>query len=274
MDYIYKFRREAIRRNLSNWTIKSYEFYINDFFKKCRKDPVGITKKDVKDYLEELSFSASPSTVNLAYCAMKTFVSDILNRNWNWQMKHSKKPARIPTYLTKQEMSRMLEIITNKTHYLLIALMYSSGLRLSEVINLEVSDFNFDKETGYVRQGKGRKDRAFIIAKKLQPLLKEYMAEKEGYVFSGRYGKVHRKTVYSIVKHYSKKAGISKNIHPHTLRHSFATHLAQEGYPLYTIQPLLGHTDPKTTQVYIHAAAPGTKVISPLDTLDSLTPGL
>ena len=158
----------------------------------------------------------------------------------------------------------------------MIELMYSSGLRVSELVNLKVRDFDFESGVGWVRRGKGRKDRIFIIAKILNKKLRLYIIDKNlGYnswLFLGRKGRhIHVRSVQEIVKKAGLKARILKNVHPHTLRHSFATHLIENGYDLGSVQSLLGHASTETTMRYVHMANPKlTNVRSPLDDLKGI----
>lgn len=144
--------------------------------------------------------------------------------------------------------------IHNSTHRLIVELLYSAGLRVSEVVALKALDFDFDRMIGWVRQGKGRKDRPFIIAHVLVEKLKQQILESSnGYLFAGQKADhLHPRSVQEIVKHAARRAGIVKKIHPHTLRHSFATHLIEEGYDLVCVQPLLGHNSVETTLRYVH----------------------
>jgi site-specific recombinase XerD len=118
-------------------------------------------------------------------------------------------------------------------------------------------DLEIARGIGWVRRGKGGKDRPFIIAQCLNARLGEHVrATSGGYVFKGRNGHLTVRSVQEIVKHSAKKAGIAKNIHPHSLRHSFATHLIENGYDVVAVQPLMGHTSAETTNTYIHMASP------------------
>ena len=155
----------------------------------------------------------------------------------------------------------------------MIRLMYAAGLRVSELLNLKINDLEISKSYGYVRKGKGDKDRIFIIADALKDDLTKLIGSKKlnelEYLFTN-----NKKTKYNIstprmiIKKATGEAGINKKISCHTLRHSFATHLIENGYSIAEVQALLGHKSPETTFVYVHTASPNMiKVKSPLDNL-------
>ena len=151
--------------------------------------------------------------------------------------------------------------------------MYSAGLRVSELLNLKVKDFQFEQNYGWVRQGKGKKDRVFIVAEQLTDKLLMWITkrnlENDNYLFTNSLGrKMSAQTLRKVIKYTLTLSGIHKNVHPHTLRHSFATHLIENGYSVTDVQPLLGHSRIETTLVYTHLASPkllNTK--SPFDQL-------
>ena len=154
----------------------------------------------------------------------------------------------------------------------MVQMAYACGFRVSELINLKVDDLNFEERIGYVRQGKGRKDRVFNIPQKLaNKLQKQVQQQKElnqVYLFSGRNGALTDRNLQKIVRNSAKKAEINKDVHPHTLRHSFATHLLEAGTDIRMIQELLGHADLSTTQIYTHVSTEELKKIkSPFDNL-------
>ena len=269
----YLMQREMLRRGYSPRTIQTYSFCIKQFFKKYNKEPKEVTKKNVKDYLDELAEkNKAGSTINLNLNAIKFLFEEIMHRNIFIKLKYSKRPKTLPTVLTKEEVKRLFDAIENKKHKLMVQLMYSAGLRVSELINLRIRDLELDKSYGWVRKGKGSKDRLFIIAERLNKELRDFIRENnlgyDSYLFNGRKGSVHPRTVQEIIKKGAKKAKIEKNVHCHTLRHSFATHLIENGYDVNSLQSLLGHNSSDTTRMYIHMAGPKLiNVKSPLDEL-------
>lgn len=154
----------------------------------------------------------------------------------------------------------------------MIKLLYSAGLRVSELINLRVRDLEFDRNYGWVRHGKGNKDRRFIIALSLKEELLGYIEQEclgqDSWLFMSYNGHMSARSVQEIIKRAAKIAGIHKRVHPHTLRHSYATHLIENGYDVVSVQSLLGHNSAETTMVYVHMASPNLiNVRSPLDSL-------
>ncbi len=267
-------------------TTETYCFYVDKFLDFCgKKDCVRkITKRDVKKYIEYLcSKDKCGSTLNVALSSVKFFIGEILFKGWKLNYKFSKIPKTLPTVLTKNEVKLIIDCIDNVKHKLTVKLLYSSGLRVGELVRLKVCDLEIDQGFGWVRLGKGSKDRMFIIAKKLREELRDFVLFKglryNDYVFSGRTcsgkggfnrNKKHLsiESVYRIVKAGAKKAKIRKNVHPHTFRHSFATHLIENGNLLRDVQFLLGHSDIKTTQVYTRMSNyKVSNVISPYDRL-------
>jgi len=273
MDIIYLVEKEAKRRRLSERTISTYTSCLRRFLKWVQKEPRKIKKSDIKDFVYYLTEkNKSGSTVNVYVNAIKFMLEEVLGRRLFLNIKYSKVPKKLPVYLTKEEMKRLINSISNQKHKLMIELMYSSGLRVSELINLKIDDLDLSNNLGWVREGKGKKDRPFIIAEKIIKRIGYYLLSneiKEGYIFIGWKNKpMSQRSLHNIVKLAGKKARIRKNIHCHTLRHSFATHLVENGYDVTTIQSLLGHSSTKTTMVYIHMADP--KIINVKSPLDSL----
>src|SRR3989344_4734569 len=233
--------KECKRRGYSDRTIKSYNYCISRFLKYTNKSLDKISKKDVRLFLEDLSEKKmAGNTMNLYHMAIKFLFEDVLDKRMRINIRYSKTPTKIPVVLSKEEIKDLFKAIKNPKHMLMIQLMYSSGLRVSELINLKINDLETDKGYGFVRKGKGNKDRMFIIASSLK----------------------------DDIKKFAELARINKKVSCHTLRHSFATHLIEKGYSVSEVQALLGHKSPETTFVYIHAASPNMiKVKSPLDEL-------
>ena len=257
MDFLKLITAEARRRNLSQRTIETYCFCVANFFKRVNKEPKKVTKNDVKWFLDYLiNKKVASNTLNVYLNAIKFFFTGVLNKKLVLNMKFAKTPKRLPQVLTKKEVLKLIGAITNSKHKLMVEVLYSSGLRLSELINLRVEHLNLEQNLGWVRKGKGRKDRLFIVSRKVKVKLESWVKD-DGYVFCGRKGrKLHPRTVQEVVKTAGRKAGIKKNVHPHMLRHSFATHLIENGYDVNSVQSLLGHSSAKTTMVYIHMASP------------------
>jgi len=271
---IYSMKKEMLRRRLSPRTIDSYIFCIKKFFNRVNKNPRKIRKKYVKEFLDDLAErKRSGSTLNVYLSAIKFLMNDVLRRNINLNFRYSKRPKKLPVYLNREELKRLFDAIKNPKDKLMIQLMYAAGLRVSELLNLRVKDFEIDMGFGWIRKGKGNKDRPFIIANRLKEELLYYIKENnlmhDDFLFS-RNGilPLHPRTVQEILKKAAKEAGIMKKVHPHMLRHSFGTHLVEEENDLTDVQKLMGHNDIKTTMVYVHTASP--KIISIKSPFDSL----
>ena len=270
MNELKKLERELKLRGFSPLTIKSYIFYNQKFLDFVNKTPTQVTEDDIKNFIaEKISGGAKPRTIALIRSALKFFYNDVLEKNLV-SLKPPKISKSLPVVLTREEVKALIDSIKNKKHKLIVELLYSSGLRLSELVNLKVGDLELKEKIGWVRKGKGSKDRMFIISSKLCEELKKYLKNKKDidYVFSGRKGKMSVRNVQKIIKLAAKKAGINKPVHPHTLRHSFATHLLEAGENIRKIQELLGHSNLSTTQIYTHISTEELKKVkSPLDEL-------
>jgi len=263
--------REMRRRNYSERTIESYCASVGKFLAKYKGKPREIKKSDVKKHLISLvDRGLAFKTVNIHLNALKFALVNILNKKFMISLPGAKIPKKLPTVLTKREIKILFDAVDNKKHRLMLMLLYSAGLRVSELVHLKVGHLQIDSKYGWVREGKGRKDRIFIIADSLIDDLKECIDNRgvDSWLFVGRRTHISVRTVQNLIKHATKEANIRKNVHPHTLRHSFATHLIEEGYPLTTVQALLGHNSLETTMIYIHTANPKLlNVKSPLDNL-------
>lgn len=265
-------RRKGLLLGLSKQTIKTYTYVVQKFLRTYDKQLFQVTKSDIeKHLLFLLERNSCGNTLNVYLNALKFFYEKCLNRQLTVNIRYYKVPKRLPKFLTQEETKIFLSSIPNSKHLLMLKLLYSAGLRVSELLNLKVHDVNINKGYGWVRQGKGRKDRIFIIADKLKKELHHWINNLplESYVFSNfSKQKMSPQTVRTIISKGIRKAGITKRVHPHTLRHSFATHLIENGYAVTEVQPLLGHSSIDTTMIYLHLASPQLlKVQSPIDTL-------
>ncbi len=259
-------KRELEIRNFSRKTVKSYCYAIERFLEYANNRE--LNENLVKNYLQILIKKQNPSTVSANLSAIEFFFNKILNVNL--KIPHPKRNKTIPEILTADEIKRMINSIANVKHKLILKILYGCGLRVSEIVNLKKEDVKFDDNLIKIRLAKGRKDRFVKIPESIKEELSAYcMLNKNEILFpSNRGGKLTTATIQAIVENSSKKAGISKNVHPHTLRHSFATHLLEQGTDLRIIQKLLGHSDIKTTQIYLQVSQQSIKNIkSPLDSI-------
>jgi len=266
-----KLKYELKIRGASNETIKTYLFYNKKFLSFVKKDASNVDENDIKNYLSFLSSEgASNATLALVRSALTFFYSEVLKKKV--EIKTPKIPKKIPVVLTRDEVKSLIENTKNFKHKLIIELLYSTGLRLSECVNLKIDDLELDEKIAWVRKGKGSKDRIVILSIKLVEDLKKYLSEKKGeseYLFTG-WGnkKMSKRTIQKIIKNAAKRAGIKKKISPHTLRHTFATHLLESGVDIRKIQVLLGHSNLSTTQIYTKVSKKDLiKIKNPLDGL-------
>ncbi|MEK6828022.1 MAG: tyrosine-type recombinase/integrase, partial [Nanoarchaeota archaeon] len=231
---------------------------------------------DIKSYLDlMIEKGACGSTINVNLNALKFFYGNVLNRRLMINIRYSKTPKSLPIVLTKEEVAMLINSISNPKHRLMAKLMYSAGLRVSELVHLKPEHLEIENGYGWVRHGKGNKDRMFVIAESIREELKDYISKEctspDSYIFRGFSGHLTTASVRSIIKNAVKNARITKHAHPHTLRHSFSTHLIENGSSVSEVQSLLGHSSVQTTMVYLHTASPkmiGTK--SPIDSLPIL----
>ena len=274
---IERFIREMEYRNYSPRSIQSYSSLLSKVESYYNQPLDKITGRQIKEYLHGriMADKISVTMVNQYISAYKILQVDILQRDWEQiRIKRPRKEQRIPVVLSGEEVERLIKATANIKHRAILMLAYSSGLRRQEVQFIKPSAIDSSRMQIHVVQGKGKKDRYTILAKKTLDILREYYRRERPtkYLFEaqGRKGQnLSESTLNNIIKQGVKKAGINKNISFHTLRHSFATHLLEKGLNLRLIQQFMGHTSLKTTSLYLHIANvnPGT-ITSPLDSMD------
>jgi integrase/recombinase XerD len=269
-DFLKKLEVELKISKNSEYTLRNYIDCNRKFLEYSKKNPEDITEDDVKLYLAENLSKASSSTLIIFLSALRYSFSNILHKDLTINIKRPKKEKRIPTVLTKDEVKKLINSIVSKKSRLMVSFMYACGFRVSELVNMKVKDLNFEENIGNVRQGKGKKDRVFNIPEFLLEDLKnqteKQKEEKKEYLFTGPKEKLSERNLQKIISLSAKHAGIKKDVHCHTLRHSFATHLLENGTDIRKIQELLGHSDLSTTQIYTHISREELKKIkSPID---------
>ncbi len=271
-EFLKKVETELKISKNSSYTIRNYVASNAALLEFSKKAPEELSLDDVKTYIAEHLTEKSSSSVILFLAAIKYAHSTIFSRDITAGIKRPKKEKKIPAVLSKEEIKALLSSITNLKSKLMISLLYACGFRVSELVNLKIVDLDFNEKVGHARQAKGKKDRIFNIPEFLIPALKQ-RAEKQKsvaqeYLFTGPKGKMSSRNLQKIVKKAAKKAGLQKEVHPHTLRHSFATHLLENGTDIRMIQILLGHSSLSTTEIYTHISTEQIKkVISPIDSL-------
>lgn len=263
-------------KNLSPRTKKIYLCWMKQFTIHYGKSPDQLGDEEIRGYLYYLlkDKQASQASMNQAYSALKFFYERTLQREWNGtKIPRSKIPKKLPVVLSQYEVQRIFSATRNLKHLAALMVIYSGGLRVGEAVKLKLSDIDRDRMSIRVRQGKGAKDRYTILGERALEVLQEYWHSyrPQDWLFPGK-KKGNYLSVSSIQRAFRgslTRACISKNASVHTLRHSFATHLLENGTDLYFIQRFLGHTSPKTTSVYIHIARRNiARIKSPIDFLD------
>ena len=270
-EYLDELEKRLKLKGFSPRSIKSYKYNISNFLKFVNKKPENVLKDDIESYFMKLiNKGFEPATIRLNYACIKFFFSFVVPREINFNLIDlPKKKKSLPKVLTKTEIESMIENTKNLKHKLLIELLYSSGLRVSESISLKISDIDTENNTVRINQGKGKKDRFSVLSEKFKKDLLKYLCQKRDnniYLFCKGDYHIVLKTAQRIVENAAKKAKINKKVTPHMLRHSFATHLLENGTDIRYIQKLLGHSRLETTQIYTHVSNRDIKNIkSPLD---------
>lgn len=264
---VEKFQTELKLKGFSPLTTKNYLFFIQKFLDFSNKDINVLNEDDVKSYLASLFDSKSRATISLATSALRSFYS-FLNKPVS-KITLPKKEQKLPSVLTKEEVKILLNSTETRKSKLILSFLYSSGLRVSELVNLKISDLDLNDKMGWVRKGKGSKDRIFSVSEILINDIKKYLEEhKENVYLFSREKPLTPRNIQKIIQKTAKKAGINKKVTPHTLRHSFATHLLEAGTDIRIIQELLGHANLSTTQLYTHISQEQIKKIkNPFDSI-------
>ncbi|MBU1051334.1 MAG: tyrosine-type recombinase/integrase [Nanoarchaeota archaeon] len=266
--YLKEIRDLCILKGFSRQTIKTYCYNVGRFLDFLERSRLNLNQGGVKSYL--LAQNLAVNTMRLQYASLRFFFSEILKRPFSFEeIPIRKKEKTLPKVISVEKIRGMVDATDNLKHKIVLKLLYSSGLRLQELIDLKRSDMDFDRGMIHVRKGKGKKDRMTLMSEALKmDLLKYYSKEKfeTDYVFEGRNGKYTKKSVQKVLKELGKRVGI--RVTPHMLRHSFATHLLEQGTDIRHIQKLLGHSDLSTTEIYTKVSNKDlSKIKSPLDNL-------
>jgi len=268
-----EFKQDLIITGYSEKTLKMYQIYAHEMLYHINKNPTKMTDRDLIGYLaDKKEKGCSNATLALVHAALKYFFKTYLKMSIVDDIKTAKKAKSLPKILTKQEIKELFHATHFGRNRLMLQFMYGSGSRVSEVVKLKIEDLNFKERTAMIRSGKGNKDRMIIISKDWIKGIKKYLKKKKiqsDFVFSKKNGKnLSTDTVQRIVRESAEAAGINKHVTPHSLRHSYATHLLEAGTNIRYIQALLGHSSLNTTQIYTNVANEQLKKVqSPLDKL-------
>jgi integrase/recombinase XerD len=263
------------QKRYSQNTINSYNKVLLVFFGYFEeKNILEINNNDIfefnKNYIIEKKLSATYQGQFIN--ALKLFYGRINNKKLNIELiERPHKTQSLPKVISEEEISKLIDSIDNLKHKCMISLIYSAGLRRSEMLNLVLTDIDSFRMLITIRQGKGMKDRIVPLSENILIMLREYFIEykPKKYLFEGQYGDQYSdRSVNLVIKNAAIKAAIKRTITPHMLRHSYATHLLEGGTNLRIIQELLGHKSPKTTQIYTHVSRDQIgKIQSPFDKL-------
>ena len=264
-------------RNYAPSTVECYVRAVAEFAKHFNQSPDQLGPEEIRIWqlflLKEKQVKLS--TYIQSVCGLRFFYSHTLNRKIEIErIPLPRGEMKLPVILSKDEVKALLEAPRNLGHRAILATMYASGLRVSEVATLKVSDLDGDRKVISIRGAKGHKDRRVMLSDSLREVLAAYWRWKRptDWLFPG--GKpgqpISRGTIFEICKKAAHRAGIDKPVHPHSLRHAFATHLLEDGVNLVIIQKLLGHRNLKTTARYLHVS--DTAVCSTQSPLELLGP--
>lgn len=275
---IDKMVKELELRGRSQGTIKIMVYTVKNFCEFYNQPPELLGEHHIIDYLYYCinCKKLCNNTVNMINSFLKFFYVVTLEKEWNdLRIPRLKRPKKVPIYLTKAEVDILLNSITNLKHKAILSTIYSSGLRVSEATNLKLSDIMSSEMKIRVRDGKGSKERYTLLSEKNLILLREYWSKygsknysMEDYLFMGNDPSkaITIRTVEEFMSTFIIRSGITKKATPHSLRHSFATHLMNDGVDLLTIKRLLGHSDIRSTLIYLHLKDyESLNIVSPLD---------
>ncbi len=265
---------EIRRRNLSPHTEEAYVRAVAKFAAFFGKSPDQLGRNEVRQFLIGLveNDRVAWTTYNQTLCALRFFYLQVLERDEAIAgIRYPKECRKLPVILSRHEVARVLEAPRSLTHRTMLSTIYASGLRVGELVNLQPGDIDSERMLVHVRQGKGRKDRYVMLSPELLSRLRDYWRSgRPGvWMFPNAVGMpVSRNAVYQACLRAAGRAGLKKRVTPHTLRHSFATHLLENGVDIRTIQALLGHRSLKTTALYTYVSPDRiTQTASPLDLL-------
>ncbi|CDF79072.1 tyrosine-type site specific recombinase [Formosa agariphila KMM 3901] len=259
-------------KKYANNTVKSYILAFEKFINYYKSKPLlEINENDVRQYILSLIHeNKSDSYVNIAINSIKFYYETVLGMpNRFYKIERPRKAKKLPKILSKADVLKVIDHTNNLKHKCIVSLLYSSGIRRSELVNLKISDIDSIRMLIRIESAKGKKDRYTLLSYQLLKELREYYKQwkPKTYIIEGLPGQQYSaQSIGRIVVNAAKKAGLRNTVTPHILRHSFATHLLESGVDIRQIQVLLGHSSTKTTEIYTHVATTTfKKIINPLD---------
>src|SRR6202162_4915462 len=280
MTHLRKMMLEELeRRNSAQTTIECYLRAVAEFSFHFHRPPNQLGPDHIRQYQAHLfgQRKLAPSTVTQRLAALRFFYIKTLKKAWSIaETPYPKQVFHLPTILSQEEIARLIDAARTPYHRTLLMTLYGTGVRRSELTHLKVSDIDSQRMVIHVRGGKGRKDRDVMLSPKLLEELREHWRrfKPSTWLFPGNRQHtgdtpIDTKVVWNACKEAAQRAGLQKDVHPHTLRHCFATHLLEAGADLRTIQMLLGHRDLEETTIYLHLSERHLSATgSPLDSLE------
>jgi len=271
---------ELQRHNYAETTIRSYIRIVKGFSRRFQRPPDRLGPEHIREYQSELftkrKFAASTVTVYLA--ALRFFYTKTLKRVWSTtETPYPKRVSALPAVLSQEEVAQLIDAALTPFHRTLLMTLYATGVRRAELTRLKVTDIDSRRMVIHVQGGKGRKDRDVMLSPKLLDEFRKHwrrLGRKPSvWLFPGNRHHssdqpISTKVVWHACRNATKRAGIKKQVHPHTIRHCFATHLLERGTDLRSIQMLLGHNDLEQTTIYLHISERHLNATaSPLDSL-------
>lgn len=254
-------------------TVQDYVNGVSQLAQHYKKSPLELTPQEVREFLLHIRNvrKLAVRTYNNYFYSIKKFYEHFIpNLNFLGDLRRMREPVHQPIVLSKEDILTLIDSAANLKIKAAIALFYASGMRVEECSLLKMCCIDRKRMAIRIELGKGARDRITVLSHKALDIMGEYWRKyrPEVYLFEGHNKKpLSRRRLEAYVSETAQKAGINKQVTPHTLRHSFATHLTEAGVPLPIIQKLLGHADIKTTTLYVHLSAEDiNRVGSPLDT--------
>jgi integrase/recombinase XerD len=253
--HIENFKQEMKRRNYAQNSIDNYVSCLNVFFSQSKSDhPKNIHEKEIKDFLCKKEIV---NTQRNYHSAIKKYFDVILGQKDKFKyIPYARKEQKLPIVLSVEEVQKMFSVCENTKHKVILALLYSCGLRVSELINLKWQHIDRSRMIINIIQAKGNKDRQVMLTPSLIPLLEQYYKEYKSkvYVLNGWKDELQYtdRSVGQVVKQLATKAGLNKRVYTHLLRHCSFTHMMEQGIDINLIQKIAGHSNVKTTSIYTH----------------------
>jgi site-specific recombinase XerD len=271
---------ELERRNYAQTTIHAYIQTVEDFARYFKRSPDQLGTEHIREYQAYLfrDRKLAPRTVTQRLAALRFFFIQTIKKGWSVaETPYPKKTRYLPSILSPEEVARLIDSSRTRFHRIVLMMLYGTGMRRAELARLQISDIDSRRMVIHIRGGKGRQDRDVMLSPTLLEALRDYWRglkrKPTDWLFPGGNGHtancpITPKAVYYACCQAAQAAGLQNRVHPHTLRHCFATHLLENGADLRTIQLLLGHHDLKETTVYLHLSRRHLNATaSPLDSL-------